>query len=203
MPHRQDAYNVPHSCNRNVSKLPLHFTIKATHPFAVVPASLGLQPGESAAVSVGFDPNYRGDQTSHTVKQRCLISYPDNPQKDWLDLTGIIEFPNLVFDTQNIDFGCVLMDSMKRTTVQVTNPGTRPVCFSWSWLKQAPPEAQDAAGGFEAHPRVFQSFHLALANWLSHLSTECLASISCIEQCRMACKLPVTGEAPNFLHSTL
>lgn len=144
-----------HWCNRNVSKLPLHFTIKATHPFAIVPAALSLQPGESAAILVSFDPNYRGDQTSHTVKQRCLISYPDNPQKDWLDLTGIIEFPNLVFDTQSIDFGCVLMDSMKRMAVQVTNPGTRPVRFSWSWLKQAAPEAQDIAGGCtEIRPKL-------------------------------------------------
>jgi hydrocephalus-inducing protein len=129
-----------------VSKLPLHFTLKATHPFGLTPSALALEPGEAGAVTVTFDPNYRGDQTSHSLKQRCLISYPDNPQKDWLDLSGVIEFPNLVFDTQAVDFGCVLMDSMKRMAVQVTNPGTRPVRFSWSWLKQAAPELQDTAG---------------------------------------------------------
>lgn len=133
-----------------MSKLPLHFTLKATHPFNITPAALELQSGEAAAVTVSFDPNYRGDQTSHTVKQRCLISYPDNPQKDFLDLTGCIEFPNLVFETQAVDFGCVLMDSMKRMAVQVTNPGTRPVDFSWSWVKQAAgSNSQEGSGEVE------------------------------------------------------
>lgn len=120
-----------------MSKLPLHFTLKATTPFSIAPATLSLQPEESAAVTVSFDPNYRGDQTSHTAKQRCLISYPDIPHKDWLDVTGVIEFPNLVLDANAIDFGCVLMDSMKRVAVQLHNPGTRPVNYSWSWLRQA------------------------------------------------------------------
>jgi hydrocephalus-inducing protein len=122
---------------RNVSKLPLHFTLKAVHPFGITPAALELQPGDASSVCVSFDPNYRDDQTSHTAKQRCLISYPDNPQKDWLDLTGLMEFPNVVFDTQSIDFGCVLMDSMKRMAIHITNPGTRPVSYSWSWVTQA------------------------------------------------------------------
>lgn len=139
-------------CRRNVSKLPLHFTLKATHPFGIAPSALSLQPGEAGTVTVTFDPNYRGDQTSHSLRQRCLISYPDNPQKDWLDLSGVIEFPNLVFDAQAVDFGCVLMDSMKRMAVQVTNPGTRPVHFSWSWLKQAAPEVQDTAGASQSPP---------------------------------------------------
>lgn len=129
-----------------MSKLPLHFTLKAATPFNIVPSALSLQPGEAAEVGVSFAPTYRGDLASHTARQRCLISYPDNPQRDWLDLTGIIEFPNLVFDTTSIDFGCVLMDSMKRVSVHVSNPGTRPVRYSWSWLKQAAPDKQESQG---------------------------------------------------------
>lgn len=76
---------------------------------------------------------------SQTVKQRCLISYPDNPQKDYLELAGIINFPNLAFDTKTVDFGCVLMDSMRRISVGVMNPSSVPVEYSWSWISQDRP----------------------------------------------------------------
>jgi hydrocephalus-inducing protein len=135
-----------------VSKLPLQFTLKATTPFRIQPSALSLQPYETAAVAVSFDPHCRGDQCSHTAKQRCLISYPDNPQKDWLDLTGVIEFPNLVFDTTSIDFGSVVMDSMKRLAVTATNQGTEPVQYSWGWVKQS-------AIGQDGSTCEFLSFH--------------------------------------------
>lgn len=159
-----------HVCNacRNVSKLPLSFTLKATTPFSITPSALSLQSQEHATVQVSFDVHYRGDQISHTAKQRCLISYPDNPQRDWLDLTGVIEFPNLVFDTTSIDFGCVLMDSMKRMVAHVTNPGTRAVRYNWSWLKQATSGRQGAGESpctLTALPHTHRFFHLIWSAW--------------------------------------
>jgi hypothetical protein len=135
--------------HRNVSKLPLQFTLRAATPFSIEPAALSLAAGEAGRVSVAFDPCYRSDLLSHTAKQRCLISYPDTPQRDWLDLTGVVEYSNLVFDATAVDFGCILMDTMKRAAVAVTNPGTRPVHYSWSWVKQegAPAAAADATDG--------------------------------------------------------
>lgn len=131
---------------RNVSKLPLQFTLKAATPFGVAPSTISLQPNDNAPITISFDPHYRGDSTSHTAKQRCLISYSDNPQKDWLDLAGVIEFPNVTFDTSSIDFGCVLMDSMKRLSIQLSNPGTRSIQYNWSWVKQTLPSSGEGAG---------------------------------------------------------
>jgi hydrocephalus-inducing protein len=133
----------PVLCCRNVSKLPLQFTVKATSPFSVEPSALSLQPGESAPLVFSFDPDFRHDLVSQSIKQRCLISYPDNPQKDWLELSGIIDFPNLLFDATCVDFGCVLMDSMRRVSVGMSNPGRVPVEYNWSWLSQPGLDAGD------------------------------------------------------------
>lgn len=130
--------------HRNVSKLPVQFTLKATAPFTVQPAAVSLQPGDSASITFSFDPDFHHDLVSQTVKQRCLISYTDNPQKDWLDVSGVIDFPNLLFHTTSVDFGCVLMDSMRRVSVGLANPGKVPVEYSWSWVSQ--PAAGPDAG---------------------------------------------------------
>lgn len=43
---------------RNVSKLPLSFSLKTSVPFSVDRTSLTLQPGEQAPLSVSFDPHF-------------------------------------------------------------------------------------------------------------------------------------------------
>lgn len=121
-------------------------------PFSIEPAAVSLQPDEATTLSVSFDPTYRDDLVSHTARQRCLISYPDNPQKDFLDLSGVIEYPNLVFadSSSSIDFGCILLDSIKRVAVPVTNAGSRPVRYSWSWVKQTNPDVLDGGQAITA-----------------------------------------------------
>lgn len=138
---------------RNVTKLPLSFTLRVSAPFTIEPEALSLQPDDSASIAIGFDPNFRSDLKSQTVKQRCLISYLDNPQRDYLDLTGNICFSNLSFDTDTIDFGCVLMDSIQRVPVVLSNPGCIPVEYNWSWT------AEEEASGEPGELFVCDSKH--------------------------------------------
>jgi hypothetical protein len=37
---------------------------------------------------------------SHTARQKLAVAYTDNPHVDGIDLTGEIEFPNLVLERQ-------------------------------------------------------------------------------------------------------
>jgi hypothetical protein len=166
-----------------VSKLPLEFTLRATTPFRCQPSTLALQPGEAATVSVSFDPCYRSDLVSHVAKQRCLIAYADNPQKDWLELSGSIEYPNLVFDSTAVDFGCILLDSLKRAAVAATNPGTRPVRYSWSWLRQ-----DGAAGALQCvrRPARARSCCEQGMAWLTRN----------LARCRAACRSTSRGQQP-------
>eukprot|EP00775_Hariotina_reticulata_P008964 gene8964-9139_t len=148
---------------RNVSKLPVKFTMKVLcpgliSPFTIEPTAASLQPGEVVLLTVSFDPNYKHDLMSQVVQHRCLMSHPDNPQKDWLELNGIIQFPNLTFSTTSVDFGCVLMDSMRRVSVDMTNPGSVPVEYCWSWVKTpALEEAQAAGDEVQGAPRPVSS----------------------------------------------
>ncbi len=120
---------------RNVSKLPLAFSLKTAVPFAVEPCALELQPGGSQAVAVTLDPDFRHDMQSQLVKQKLLVTYSDNPQKDSVELVGDIQFPNLTFDSSALDFGCVLSDSTRRMVVTLTNPTKVAARYSWAWLK--------------------------------------------------------------------
>jgi hypothetical protein len=78
----------------------------------------------------------RQDLCSQTVHQKLHVTYADNPRRTSVDLLGVIEFPNLALATQAVDFGCCLMDTMQRTTVQLTNPGKVAVDYCWAWTKQ-------------------------------------------------------------------
>lgn len=162
---------------RNVSKLPLTFTLKATTPFSIDPAALSLQPQESAVLNVQFDPDFQHDLVSQVVKQRCLISYPDNPHKDYLELTGVINFPNLSFDTNVVDFGCVLVDSMRRVSLDVTNQGCVPVEYCWSWVAQDGPAGEASTlshyCALSASPACAQKSHSScMHNVLQHSSRQ-------------------------------
>lgn len=74
--------------------------------------------------------------------------YQDNPQRDSLDLSAVVEFPNLQLAATSVEFGSVLVDTADRRQLLLTNPGQVPVSYSWSWA------LQEAAGGQEgAHSR--------------------------------------------------
>jgi hypothetical protein len=55
-------------CRRNVSALPLAFSLKVPPPFTAEATSFRLEPQEEATTAVCFDPDHRGDL------QRCSIA---------------------------------------------------------------------------------------------------------------------------------
>lgn len=110
--------------------------MKAPNPFSLDTTSYTLQPDEAATIAVSFDPDFKHDMQSQLVKHKLSISYSDNPQKDSLELVGSIEFPNLQLEAQQLDFGCVLMDTTRRLSLGLTNPRKAHVNYSWAWLKQ-------------------------------------------------------------------
>lgn len=76
--------------HRNISKLPLMFSLKAPLPFTVDRALLTLGCYEAATVNVMFEPNFRGDLQSAVIKQKLNIVYNDNPQRDNIDLVSLV-----------------------------------------------------------------------------------------------------------------
>ena len=66
---------------RNVSRVPLEFSIASQPPFSVDREDWILEPDEAGTVSVTFDPDYRDDAVSHEVRSKLLIAYADNPPR--------------------------------------------------------------------------------------------------------------------------
>jgi hydrocephalus-inducing protein len=97
---------------------------------------LDLQPQEATTVNVSMDPCYKKDLQSCNIKQRLVVTYLDNPQKDGIDLIADIQFPNLEFETHTVDFGSALTDTTRRQTVMVTNTSKAVVQYCWTFVKQ-------------------------------------------------------------------
>ena len=124
----------------NRTLLPLHFALRTQTPFSVDCWEHSLPPGESATVRVEFDPGFKGDRQSQRIETRLSVAYQSHPHRDSIPLLGEINFPNLDFEYNVVNFGCVLNDTTKTLLVRVTNCSKVATDFQWAFL-----EDEDAA----------------------------------------------------------
>ena len=115
----------------NVSALNLNFTLRAETPFNLSDLEFSLAPGEKSEVTVEFDPIYTDDKRTHIVEKVIEIVYRRHPYREYVKLKGEIVFPNLSFETMDVNFGCILNDTSKRVKVKVTNSTRIPAAFEW------------------------------------------------------------------------
>jgi hydrocephalus-inducing protein len=120
---------------KNVSKLPLSFSLRCQQPFSLDRLFLNLDPDEESKVYVSFDPAFATGRLTSTAKGKLIVQYSDNPQKDSIELVGEVQFPNLKMEPAKIDFGSVLNDTIRRTQVTLTNVSALPVRYSWAFLE--------------------------------------------------------------------
>ena len=116
---------------RNVSRVPLEFSIASQPPFSVDREDWILEPDEAGTVSVTFDPDYRDDAVSHEVRSKLLIAYADNPHVDAVEMGADIRFPNLDVSAVAVNFGSVLNDTTKREHITIRNSGHVPARYEW------------------------------------------------------------------------
>jgi len=128
----------------NVSALHLHFTLKTEAPFNLSDYEYSLAPGDIGEVIVEFDPLYCDDKCTHVVDKTIEIVYRRHPHREHVKLTGDIAFPNISFETMDVNFGCILNDTTKRVQIRLHNPTKVPSIFEWVW--DAPVEPMVKAG---------------------------------------------------------
>ena len=116
---------------KNTSPLVLHFTLKAGAPFTLDQTEYQLGFGESATVNVDFDASYRGDRVSHRHKTKLSVVYKDHPQKDSMELLADVTFPNLALETDTVDFGCVLNETVRKVYLLITNTSKVDARYDW------------------------------------------------------------------------
>eukprot|EP00913_Durusdinium_trenchii_P025664 g24088.t1 len=107
----------------NNGPLEVRFTVQVQYPFSTDIEEGGIPPDGSQEILVDFDPGYKVDRKSGTVKQRMAIQYDEHPAVNMVDLVGKVVWPNIELDTHKIDFGTVLNDTSKKMEVGMNIEG--------------------------------------------------------------------------------
>ena len=82
------------------------------------------------------------------LKRKIAIVYADSNQTD-VELVGEMCFPNLSFDTQEVQFGSVLNDTTGRHFVVMTNTSKVDAAFDWQFIEV---ERFDEEEGMSSQP---------------------------------------------------
>lgn len=94
-----------------------------------------LNVGETLELSIQFDPSYKNDLYIRVAEEFLAIKYLEHPQVDYVVLRGEVNFPNLHFETTEVDFGCILNDTEMVHHVTMTNCSPLLVTYHWSFLQ--------------------------------------------------------------------
>ncbi|XP_076989079.1 hydrocephalus-inducing protein homolog isoform X4 [Tamandua tetradactyla] len=129
---------------KNVSTLPVNVLLSTAGPFFVCetdksllpvnPEPIKLEVNEEKKLLVKFDPSYRNDLNNWVAEEILAIKYVEHPQVDSLQLRGEVHYPNLSFETMELDFGCILNDTEVIRYITITNSSPLLVKFRWSFL---------------------------------------------------------------------
>ncbi|KAK5867885.1 hypothetical protein PBY51_012341 [Eleginops maclovinus] len=129
----------------NVSSLPLYMELSLVEPFSLCEASgahitvstksmlLGI--GRKAELWVCFDPSYCRDRVSQVMDEFLELHYRGHPQRDIVELHAEVQFPNLHFSSNTVDFGCVLNCTGNCREISITNCSLLPVSYHWAFLE--------------------------------------------------------------------
>ena len=116
---------------KNVSTLQLNFILKTEIPFNLSGYDFSLEPNENVEIFVEFDPLYQETKQSHIVDKYLTIVYKSHPHREKIKLHSDIIFPNLDFESQEINFGCFMNETSKRINIKMTNTSSVPAAYQW------------------------------------------------------------------------
>ena len=121
----------------NRSKVPLKIIVECPDPFTCSQNNIDMESGEVTDLNITFDPRFKTDFVSEIVTKKVCFRIEDHPQKIFLVLKGIINFPNLTFSSQEpIDFGIAMMNTEQSKTIQMTNVFQYPLRYEWELISE-------------------------------------------------------------------
>ncbi|KAJ3260794.1 hypothetical protein HK103_007357 [Boothiomyces macroporosus] len=139
---------------RNTTSLPLTVSFKCPPEFKLNTEHLPkiLEPNQNYTVHVYFDPAHNLSRISSKGSGKLQISYREHPQKDYVDLTSEVYFPNLYFGSNALKFGCIPNDVEQRKTFMITNTSTLPVIYHWYFLEEPGKDLNTISQAFDIQP---------------------------------------------------
>ncbi|TNN13811.1 Hydrocephalus-inducing protein, partial [Schistosoma japonicum] len=164
-----------------------------------------MKPFESKEITVSFNPKFKDDYISRRADELLFIRYAEHPQTatilskefvvfldhsnslplycDAVRLIGEVHFPNLQFDTNVVDFGCILNHTEITKHVTMKNISPLPVKFRWSLLIGDRPNII-----FKREARLTHRLNSADVNEFDDQSTN--QSITCENNLQDTCAFP-------------
>jgi len=127
----------------NKTAVTLSFILKTETPFNLSLWEYTLNPEETLVLTVDFDPLYRDDLVSCVLEKPILIQYRGHAQRDSVKLVGEIIFPNIKFETMNVNFGSILNDTEKRIKVKLTNSSKVVAAYQWVFMENEVPNKEN------------------------------------------------------------
>jgi hypothetical protein len=128
----------------NTGPLEVAFNVQIAHPFSVEPMAGSIAPHSTLELTVEFDPRYKTDRKSGTVKKELVVQYDDHPAVNKVDLIGKVVWPNLEMEQSSVQFGIILNETSKSHEVELKNPTPLTVSYNWC-LQSANTRNDDAA----------------------------------------------------------
>lgn len=83
---------------------------------------------------IKFNPSFKTDLNNWVSEEILFIKYLEHPQVDCVSLRGEVCYPNLIFESTDVNFGCILNDTEVIRYVTITNSSPLPVKFRWFFL---------------------------------------------------------------------
>lgn len=111
--------------------LTVSFSLFIEGPFTVTPENLTLEPNCKSTIVIEFDPIKKEDLNSGHVSEKLWIKYLKHPKNDTFTVNAEFCYPNITFDKSIINFGAVMNDTIKRVSLNMTNPSLMPIEYTW------------------------------------------------------------------------
>ena len=71
---------------------------------------------------------------SRVAEEELRVQYREHPRQDSVGLRGEVHFPNLLFSSTGLDFGCVLNHTESQRQLTMTNSSPLAVAYRWAFL---------------------------------------------------------------------
>ena len=113
------------------SPLASNFSLYVEAPFSVTPDTVALLPGKKAVVRVDFDSKLKKDRLSGQISDKIWIKHFKHPKNESFPVSAEFCYPNLAINSDEINFGAVMNDTIKKYSLSMRNTSIMPLNYCW------------------------------------------------------------------------
>lgn len=115
----------------NTGPLEVGFRVQVESPFDVDIEEGSIPPHGCQELQISFDPGYKADRKSSTVRKTLKVQYDEHPAVNTVECIGKVVWPNLELGDSKLDFGIILNETQKSMQVKMVNPTALVVSYHW------------------------------------------------------------------------